>query len=430
MKTTSTPPRGWNSFDAYGLHLHEQAALANLRIMAERLARAGYTYFAIDGGWYNEYELIPGSLSPARREAVGRHLDGNGRYLPSYTYFPNGLRSIFDRVHELGLKAGLHIMRGIPREAFDRNLPVAGTSLTATDITDPSSVCHWSDANYGIDMTKPGAQTYYDGWIGMLAEWGVDFLKADDVTGHPAEIAAIAAAIERCGRPIVLSLSPGGDTDRRHIAAYDRADMVRVTRDVWDNREDIDAAFVAWREWAGEDRFWIDLDMLPLGSLLVPFGRATGGANSALHGRGGARRSQLTAPQQRTVVTMRALACSPLFLGSDLPTTDDEVFALVTNPDMLACSDNAVSATPTGTTGTVEVWRTGTADGSTSWVGAFNRGTAPVDVRLTPDVIADDQWDAVEAWTGDLVCRRPGAEPPMVRISADDVAFLRCQSSS
>jgi hypothetical protein len=43
-----------------------------------------------------------------------------------------------------------------------------------------------------------------------MADWGVDYLKYDDMVPYPREIEGIANAIDQCGRPIVLSLSPGG----------------------------------------------------------------------------------------------------------------------------------------------------------------------------------------------------------------------------
>jgi hypothetical protein len=140
-----TPPMGWNSFDSYGVYLHEKAALANVEAMAEKLRPSGYEYFVVDNGWFGEYELVPGTIYPAEKHAHDVNLNEYGYFLPSKVYFPHGLRPIADRCHELGLKFGVHLMRGIPRKAVELNMPIQGTDYTARDvaITDPELNCRW-----------------------------------------------------------------------------------------------------------------------------------------------------------------------------------------------------------------------------------------------------------------------------------------------
>src|SRR4030095_4291510 len=99
------------------------------------------------------------------------------------------------------------------------------------------------------DMAKPGAQDYYDAYIGLLASWEVDFIKADDITGHPEEIKAVEEAIKKTGRKILLSLSPGGDSKTEFMNVYKEATMLRITGDVWDNQKSIDKVFDAWKKW-------------------------------------------------------------------------------------------------------------------------------------------------------------------------------------
>lgn len=389
---TPRPPLGWNSFDCYGCAATMRDLLPNLEALAARLQPSGYEYFVVDNGWFAEYDIAPGERYPRETHATAVRLDPYGRYLPSTHSFPEGLQPLIDRTHALGLKFGLHLMRGIPRQAVELNLPVYGTPYRARDIADTSSVCRWCPYNYGVDMGKPGAQAFYDALVGLLAGWGVDLIKADDITGYPDEIVALADAITRCGRPIVLSLSPGGDTDRQHLATYRRANLLRTTRDIWDNRLSLDRAFAAWRAWqdVGGDGFWPDLDMIPFGHLVVWRPRATappdlGDAESAaLSGKGYERMSQLTRDQQYTFITMRALAASPLFMGGDLPTTDDFSFALLTNPAMLACNQNGVAGRLVHDAAGVEVWRTPERGaGASGWLGIFNRTQERRTVALT-----------------------------------------------
>ncbi len=436
---TPRPPLGWNSFDCYGCAATMRDLLPNLEAMAARLRSSGYEYFVVDNGWFAEYDVAPGERYPRATHAARVHLDPYGRYLPSARSFPGGLQPLIDRTHALGLKFGLHLMRGIPRQAVELNLPIHGTPYHARDIADTSSVCRWCPYNYGIDMGKPGAQAFYDALVALLAGWGVDLIKADDITGHPAEIAALADAIARCGRPIVLSLSPGGDTDRRHLTTYRRANMLRTTRDIWDSRVGLDRAFAAWRAWQGigGDGFWPDLDMIPFGHLVVwrPRESAPPGLGdvegAALSGKGYERECQLTRDQRYTFITMRALAASPLFMGGDLPTTDGFSFALLTDPDMLACNQNGVVGRLIHDAAGLEVWRTperGT--GASGWLGIFNRhrerqttALTDTDLELPPGCrLLRDIWR-------DRPLDMPTAAAPLrLDIGPDGVVFCRYEA--
>ncbi|MBB5791013.1 glycoside hydrolase family 27 protein [Jiangella mangrovi] len=416
---TNSAPRGWNSFDSYGGFIDEVAARANLERFAQRLRPHGYDYFVLDIGWYCEYDLLPGSLVPARSAPSGFRVDEYGRYLPSRTYFPSGLAALAAQAHELGVRFGVHVMRGIPRVAVERRLPVLGTPYTAADVADPSSGCRWCDYNVGVDMSRPGAQEYYDSWVALLASWGVDFIKADDITRFPAEIDALATAIQRSGRPMVLSLSPGNDTDHRYAGAYRRADLVRTTSDIWDTRDDLDRAFRAWYAWPCGDGFWPDLDMLCLGRLRVRVPADAADIDddlmAARHGKGRDRDCRLTPSQQRTFVTLRAMAAAPLILGGDLVLTDDATFDLVTDPELLACQGNGVVGRLRYAADGIEVWATPRRDDPGSgWVGVFNRTTEAL-LRTVP--------------LGALGLGRTPDEELLVRLEPDDVRFTRYRTT-
>ena len=264
-----SPPMGWNSCDSYGVYLHEEAALANVEAFSEKLKPHGYEFYVIDAGWCGECELRPGTIYPAEKHAKKMNMNKYGLLQPSETYFPNGLKPIIDRCHELGIKFGLHLMRGIPREAVHQNLTIMGTNYMAADIADTTSICVWNGQNYGVDMSKPGSQEFYNSLMNQMAEWGVDFIKYDDLVPFPEEVKAIAKAIEQCGRPIVYSLSPGGHVDPNELQAFRTAHMLRVTPDIWDDQKGIDECFADWRKWQGKEEpgFWIDMDMIHFGQL-------------------------------------------------------------------------------------------------------------------------------------------------------------------
>lgn len=398
----ATPPLGWNSFDSYGVYLHEEAAYANLEAMAELLKPHGYEYFVVDNGWFGEYELQPGTLFPAEKHAADIRIDENGYFLASDVYFPNGLEGIIERCHELGLKFGIHLMRGIPRKAYELNLPIEGTNYTARDIvnTNPEENCTWCFYNYAVDMTKPGAQEWYDGLIQHIADMGVDMIKYDDIVPHPDEVEAVAKAIRKTGRPILLSLSPGNTVDPNAIEQFKMANMLRVTQDVWDEQKYIDDCFAAWRKWQGKEEpgFWIDMDMIPFGQLQL-MSPPSEDANKtvmdkgdvALAGKGVTRWSQLTKPQMETFITMRALAASPLMMGGDLPTLDDFSLRLITDPDMLACNQNGVMGSLVFDQGAIEIWKVGKRGASgEGWIGVFNRSGTVQSLTLTAELLGLD----------------------------------------
>ncbi len=380
-----TPPMGWNSFDSYGVYLHEQAALANLEAMAEKLLPYGYEYFVIDNGWFGEYILQEDTIFPAEKHAHDIRINEYGHFLPSEVYFPNGLKALSERCHALGLKFGVHLMRGIPRKAYEMDLPIKGTRYTARDIanTNPDENCNWCHYCYAVDMSKPGAQEWYDSLIEHIAGMGVDMIKYDDIVAHPDEVEAVAKAIAKTGRPILLSLSPGNTIDPDAIDYFRMSNMVRVTPDVWDEQKYIDLCFQAWRKWQGKEQpgFWIDMDMIPFGQLQLMSPPSSDGEKTvmdkgdiALAGKGVRRICQLNSDQMETFITMRAMAASPLMMGGDLPSLDSYSLNLITDVDMLACNQNGVMGSLIYEHNEVEVWKTEKGGSSqVAWVAIFNR---------------------------------------------------------
>ena len=437
----STPPMGWNSFDSYGVYLHEEAALANIEALAKKLKSHGYEYFVIDNGWFGEYQLQSGTIYAAEKHAHDIRINQYGHFLPSKTYFPNGFDAIVKRCHELGLKFGVHLMRGIPRKACELNLTIKGTPYKASDIanTDPTANCTWCKYNYGVDMSKSGAQEWYDGLIQHIADMGVDFIKYDDIVPYPHEVEAVAKAIKKTGRPIVLSLSPGGSVDPNAIDSFRTANMLRVTNDIWDDQLDIDQCFDAWREWRGKERpgFWIDMDMIPFGQLqlMSPPGKQKdpmAKGDIALAGKGTRRWCQLDKAQKRTFITLRALAASPLMIGGDLPTLDDHSLSLLTNTDMLACNQNGIMAELSGKQDSVETWRVFTKGSSNSgYAGIFNRSDAPRTIKITPALLglrSDTSIRLHDIWA-DKNLSASGARPSSLVILPRDVIFIRFETT-
>ena len=434
------PPLGWNSFDSYGVYLHEKAAMENVEAMAKHLEPFGYEYFVIDNGWFGEYKLKPGTLYPLEKHASDVRLNEYGHVIPSKTYFAGGLEPIIDRCHELGLKFGIHMMRGIPRKAYDLDLPIKGTSFTARDIADtrPQYNCNWCTYNYGVDMTKPGAQEWYDGLIGHLADMGVDMIKYDDIVPYPAEVEAVAKAIRKTGKPILFSLSPGGEVPPDAIGSFKKAHMLRVTQDVWDQAHYLDDCFDAWAKWTGKEgeNFWIDMDMIPFGQLLMmsPKKEMVGEGDEdsiRLAGHGYRRWQQFSQDQMFTFITLRALSASPLMVGGDLPTMDGFSLRLLTDPDMLACNQNGVMGKRVSYQDGVDVWKTPQKGKKIEgWVGIFNRSTRLKTVSLTPEFLELKAGTIlVDIWKGRKEHKVSVSSSVEIDINPDGVLFLRYESN-
>ena len=394
---------GWNSYDSYGTYCHEQACYDNIKVFANTFQPLGYEYFVIDGGWYIEYEFLPGTIFPTKGKGYDVRINKDGYFIPSKCYFPNGLKGITDECHKHGIKFGVHFLRGMPRKAVEQNTPVKGTKYFARDIANTNSVCPWNQHTYGVDMSKPGAQEYYDGWIQLLADWGIDFIKADDIVTYPDEIAAVQKAIKKCGRPITLSLSPGGRVMGDKIGIYANADMLRVTGDVWDEQDDIDKCFDSWLTWQYvpvREGFWLDMDMIPFGELQVMIPEGT---TKKMAGKGARRYDKFTVPQKETFITMRAMSASPLMMGGVLPTLDKDSLRLLTNKQMIACNQNGVMGNLVANKQGMHFWivkEKGT-DGKKGWLGVFNRKAEAKKTFVAPKAFGldpDKTYNLYDVW--------------------------------
>ncbi|NUR11226.1 MAG: glycoside hydrolase family 27 protein, partial [Bradyrhizobium sp.] len=356
-----TPPMGWNSWNSFATTINEEQAIETARIMAEKLLPSGYNVFTIDIQWYE-----PGASSYTYSSNPEPTLDGWGRLLPAPNRFPSsaggkGFASIAAEVHRLGLKFGIHLMRGIPRLAVKRNLPVFGTRYRAQDIADPSSICPWNPDMYGVDMRKPGAQAYYDSVFALYASWGVDFVKMDDMSrpydAHAPEIEAAHKAILASGRPIILSLSPGETPVPRADHVRRHAQMWRISDDFWDEWPLLESQFTRLENWNEHRRpgGWPDADMLPLGRLAL-----------------GQRDTKFTPAEQRTLMTLWSIARSPLIMGGDLRHLDPPTLALLTNPEVIAVNQASTDNRPYFVEDGMRVWTARPVSGAGRYLALFN----------------------------------------------------------
>lgn len=354
------PPMGWNSWDCYGAGVTEDELLGNAEFMRDRLKQYGYQYVVCDIQWYE-----PAAKGNVYNNFADLCMDEYSRLIPAVNRFPSsangaGFKPIADKIHSMGLKFGIHIMRGIPRQAVHRNTRIYGTTARARDIASQFSMCPWNTDMYGVDTEKRGAEEYYDSLFKLYASWGVDFVKVDDIANtefspqNPysaeKEIEMIRAAIDRSGRDMVLSLSPGPAPLNKAEHLSKNANMWRISGDFWDRWDKLLNMFSLCEKWYPyvKDGSFPDCDILPLGKLCV---------DGSYMGDMG-RDSGFTKEEQKTMMTLWAVFRSPLFFGGELRFTDNYTLSLVTNPEVINVNQNSEKPLLVYNKGGIAVWQT------------------------------------------------------------------------
>lgn len=413
-----TPPMGWNSWDCYGAAVTEDIVRANARFMADNLKQYGWNYIVVDIQWYE-----PTAESHYYHNFTELCMDGYSRLLPAPNRFPSaadgkGFAPLAEYVHSLGLKFGIHIMRGIPRQAVHQNAPVLGTDKTARELAEQASICEWNTDMYGVNCRTEDGQAYYNSIFDLYASWGVDFIKIDDICrGYPvAEVEAVAAAIRHCGRDMVLSLSPG--PARLEMAEHmkEHANMWRITDDFWDRWDLLYNMFERAEKWcihsginAGQGR-WPDADMLPIGPINQVYGKEN--------------RTKFTKEEQRTMLTLWSIMRSPLIIGGDMTGFDEFTMSLLTNEELLGVLNHTHSAHPlfrkkeekTETCAWLATYENGDF-----CVACFNLGEKQATV--TASVPYGEDYSITELWSGKTLRKCSGSVS--VKLAPHDCAIYR-----
>lgn len=364
-----TPPMGWNSFDCHGSSVTESQVIANAEKMVTLgMMEKGWEYCVVDIRWYTDDN--GGYYNQSGTQVYT--LDEYGRYLPDAGRFPssvdgNGFKALADQLHEMGLKFGIHVMRGVPRKAVEQKCPILGTDgITCDLIANEDSLCVWLSDNLTVDCTKDGAQEYYNSIIDLYAQWGVDFIKVDDLSRpyHDGEIAMIRSAIDQCGRPIVLSMSPGQTPLTKAESCQQNANMWRMMDDFWDRWSDMQQEFQLCEKWNEyrTDGCWPDCDMLPLGRLDM-------GSSDT-----GGRWTKFTHDEQQTMMTLWSIFRSPLMMGGDLRFNDDWTNSLLLNGDMIYVNQHSTNNRLVSNDGTRIIWAADDPYSDAKYVALFNAG--------------------------------------------------------
>lgn len=386
-----TPPMGWNSWDCWGTGVTEAQTKANADYMASKLKSHGWRLITVDIQWYE-----PKASTLAYRPDAHLILDGHARLLPAENRFPSsanglGFKPLADYVHAKGLMFGIHLLRGIPRQAVAEKQPIAGTSYTAADIANLKDICPWNPDMYGVDMTKPGAQAYYDSVFKLIASWDVDFVKVDDLSRpyfeHIPEIEAIRKAIDHSGRPMVLSTSPGETPLAAAEHVVHHANMWRISDDFWDDWKALKEQFARCAHWAPYigPGHWPDADM-------IPFGRVRAWEPKTKKGW-----THFTPDEQHTLMNLWCIARTPLIFGGNLPENDEFTLSLMTNDEVLAVNQSSTKNRQVLRQEDLISWRADAPDGGI-YIALFNVRDAGEPAKVS----IDWQWLGL---TGDYVVR-------------------------
>ena len=370
------PPMGWNSWDCLGWGATEAEVKATADYMAKNLKSMGYEYIVIDMLWYgdsaaSDFEAFVHETIPVK---PNYSIDHFGRLLPDPVKFPssvngNGFKPLAGYIHSLGLKFGVHLLRGIPWQAVDQNMTIKGTSIAASTIAQPDKGCEWYDGFYGIDMTKPGAQEYYNSVFNLLAEWGVDFVKADDM--NDPDIEGMSRAMRLSGRPMLLSVVPNGDNWE---LLRENTHMARTGSDFWDVWQMVKVGFPVAAKAVTESRpgFWPDLDMLPVGKL---------GLKISYKGPD-PRISNFTVDELHSLLSLWYITRMPLMIGGYLPETDPLTLELLLNDEALAVNRTSSNPRQIKFKNAIIIWTADIPGSEDKYLAFFNQWESKVPVNI------------------------------------------------
>ena len=399
MNNYRKAPMGWNSWDCYGASVTEDIVRANAEFMAKHLKKYGWEYIVVDIQWY-EPKAVTHEYNPFTELCM----DEYSRLIPAENRFPSstggkGFSELAEYVHSLGLKFGIHIMRGIPRQAVHRNTPILGTDKTARQIAKTNSICAWNTDMYGVDPQKEGAREYYDSIFRLYASWGVDFIKCDDIDREmpheEAELVMLSEALHGCGRDMVLSLSPGPAPLEKAELFKQISNMWRITDDFWDNWELLYDMFFRAEKWCTHTGFgsWPDADMLPIGPIKQDYDKSI--------------RTEFTNDEQITMLTLWSIFRSPLFIGGEMTGFDDFTMSLLTNERILEMHEKArhshqVWRRNIGGSEYI-LWAAHKADGG-MYAAIFNTGSESGTVKiLLSDLEIYERTSCTELWSGEKI---------------------------
>jgi hypothetical protein len=382
-----TPLMGWSTWNFIGrdptaANIEAQA----LALKTSGLLAAGYNYVNIDDFYYE----CPGSQGP--------DVDEYGRWLVDPSKFPTvdgvpGLEVVANYVHSLGEKIGFYVTPGISDQAVAENTPIEGTSYTASEIADGASEHNYNCGGMqGINYSKPGAQAFINSWADELASWGADYVKLDGVgSSDIADVEAWSEALEQTGRPIHLELSNSLPiADASTWAEYSNGwrtggdiqcycgDPFPLTQ--WSDVQGRFGQVADWAPYGGPGAF-NDYDSIELGD--------------------GPTDEGITAPEEQSMMSLWAMAASPLVINADLTHLDSTVVGYLTNKAVIAVDQDAIDATRIVNDGNEQVYAKTESNGDVI-LGLFNYSgsDSTTDTVSLSSAGLNGSGTATSLWTG------------------------------
>ena len=370
MNLATTPPMGWNSWNA-GLDsndypdfklLTEQSLLDQAKAMVDLgFLAAGYEYFVLDDGYQN-----------ARRDHLGR-LQGHA------LRFRSGIPALAENVRELGLKFGIY--------------SVPGTLTCAQQYND-----YVADGLGSLGYETVDADAF--------AEWGVEYLKYDWCRAHLNDgllaretFKKMADALRATGKPIVYSISEYGLFEP-HLWAPEFSNLWRTTDDLFAHWDSILRTLDLQQNlspYSGPGH-WNDPDMLQVGN----------------HG--------LSMGENRAHFYLWAVLNAPLMVGTNLLRISEEVRSLLTNSNVVAVDQDwsGEQGKRIWREGDRDVWAKRMSDGSTAAV-LLNRGDSIQNFELN-ELVLKRSFEAVrDVPTGEVVEIKLGGK---IEVPARDALLL------
>ena len=396
MYKTQVAPLGWNSWDCYGAAVTEETVRSNAAFMAKHLKQYGWEYITVDIQWSE-----PSAQNHEYHPFTELCMDEYSRLIPAVNRFPSsadgkGFAPLAEYVHSLGLKFGIHIMRGIPRQAVHQNTPIKGSTQTARQIAKTDSICHWNTDMYGVDPDADGAKAYYDSLFELYASWGVDFIKCDDIARElpheEAELVLLSQSLQNCGRDMILSLSPGPALLEKAELYKQTSNMWRITDDFWDSWPQLYEMFDRAREWCihAGNGCWPDADMLPIGPIKQDYDPAL--------------RTEFTQDEQITMMSLWSIFRSPLIIGGEMTKFDNFTMGLITNEEILKMHRNARHSHPVWQreiNGTEHILWTAVSSEGGQYAAIFNTGEQDSSIRISlEDLEIYHPVQSTELWSG------------------------------
>jgi len=339
-----TPPMGWNSWYCWSEGVTDEHIRDAAAAMSEGgLADHGWSFINIDDCWQG-----------SRAGSFGA-IQGNEK-------FPD-MKGLTDYIHGMGLKAGIYSTPWMSSYAgfIGGSEPHAGYEARALSIEkrrQPGQIFGRYPRALKQGLGAIGPRWHCDSDVKQWAAWGFDYVKYDWKPNDTVTTEKLYHEIKNCSRDIVFSISNAAPLNEgRELSRL--ANCWRTTGDIADRWWSISYIVLRQKKWLQymSPGGFNDPDMLQVGSFGIP-NRETGKV----------KKTRLLPVEQYSQISLWSILGAPLILSCDLSRIDDFTLGLLTNDEVLAVNQDALSVAPRCISAGLlrEVWLRALEDGSTA----------------------------------------------------------------